>query len=166
MYSNTHSEPERVSVRLKRAPRSSITTISPGSSSRSTRAPMRSKAHVSDASTQASSSRPTTSGRMPSGSRNPARPRSLRTTAAKAPSIRPIASATASPRSSESCWTISAAITSVSDVDRIDTRRASSSSRSAAVLVRLPLCPSAIVRPPAWRTTGWAFCHTVEPVVE
>ena len=88
------------------------------------------------------------------------------TTAAKAPSIRPITSATASPRSAAPCSAISAAITSVSEVERIDTRRASSSSRRAAVFVRLPLCPSATVRPPAWRTTGCAFCHTVEPVVE
>ena len=41
----------------------------------------------------------------------------------------------------------------------VDTRRARSSSRSSAVFVRLPLWPSATVRPPAWRTTGWAFCH-------
>ena len=60
----------------------------------------------------------------------------------------------------------SAAITSVSDVDAAGSRAATSSSRSAVVLVRLPLCPIATARPsPCW-TLGWAFVHIVEPVVE
>ena len=97
MYSKMHSEADRGSHGLAIAdPVPSTTTSSPGSSSRSSRAPMMSSAQVSDASTTASSSRPTTSGRIPSGSRNPATASSVRSTAANAPSIRPIASATAS----------------------------------------------------------------------
>ncbi len=34
------------------------------------------------------------------------------------------------------------------------------------VLVRLPLCPSASPVVPTWRKAGWAFSHTVDPVVE
>ena len=64
--------PFRLTAWRKRAPCSSMTTSSPGRSSRSSRAPIRSSAHVSDASTHASSRRPTTSGRIPSGSRKPA----------------------------------------------------------------------------------------------
>ncbi len=127
---------------------------------------MMSSAQLSDASTQASSSRPTTSGRMPSGSRKPTSSRSPRTTAAKAPSIRPIVSATASASDSAGFSAISAAITSVSDVDCSRNPRPVSWSRSSVVLVRLPLCPSATVRAAPWRTIGWALRHTVEPVVE
>ena len=45
MYSNTHSDPGRSPTLRKRAPRSSTTTISPGSRSRSSVAPIRSSAH-------------------------------------------------------------------------------------------------------------------------
>jgi hypothetical protein len=37
---------------------------------------------------------------------------------------------------------------------------------SSAVLVRLPLCPSAMAPWPAARKVGWAFSQTEEPVVE
>ena len=127
---------------------------------------MMSSAQVSDASTQASSTRPTTSGRMPSGSRNPATAVSERTTAANAPSICCIVSATAVPRSPDGWFAISAAITSVSEVECSRTRCSRSSSRRVVVLVRLPLWASAIVRPPACCTIGWALRQTVEPVVE
>ena len=103
---------------------------------------------------------------MPSGSRKPAIAYSVRTTAAKAPSIRLIVSPIALARSPDPWWAISAAIASVSELDRSRICWRASSSRSAVVLVRLPLWPSAIVRPLAWRTTGCAFCQTVEPVVE
>ena len=71
---------EDAEARLRRARRggcdstlpSSITTISPGSISRTKSAPMMSSAQVSDDSTQPSSpSRPSTSGRTPRGSRTP-----------------------------------------------------------------------------------------------
>ena len=145
MNSKMHSDPPfRETAWRKRAPCSSMTTSSPGRSSRSRRAPIRSSAHVSDASTQASSRRPTTSGRIPSGSRKPARPRSESTTAANAPSMCDMVSATASARSADGCCAIRAAITSVSEVDSSRTRRSRRSARRAAVLVRLPLWPSAI----------------------
>jgi hypothetical protein len=37
---------------------------------------------------------------------------------------------------------------------------------SWAVLVRLPLCPSASEVWPIWRCTGWALAQLLEPVVE
>ena len=41
------------------------------------------------------------------------------------------------------------------------------SSRSSAVLTRLPLCPRAMPLPVAVvRNVGWAFSQVVEPVVE
>ena len=44
---------------------------------------------------------------------------------------------------------------------------AATSSRSSAVLTRLPLWPSAIPLPVAVvRNVGWAFSQVVEPVVE
>jgi hypothetical protein len=39
-------------------------------------------------------------------------------------------------------------------------------SASSAVLVRLPLWPSAKPASPTDRWTGWAFCHDDDPVVE
>ncbi len=53
------------------APRSSNTMISPGSTSLTYFAPMMSSAQVSDARIGQPSSSPSTSGRMPSGSRAP-----------------------------------------------------------------------------------------------
>jgi hypothetical protein len=103
---------------------------------------------------------------MPSGSRNPATAFSVSTTAAKAPSMRAMASAIDCSRSPDGWRAISAAITSVSEVDCRRTRLPRSSLRSSVVLVRLPLWPSAIVRPDACWTTGWAFRQAVEPVVE
>ena len=46
-------------------------------------------------------------------------------------------------------------------------RPAVTSSRSSAVLTRLPLCPRAMPLPVAVvRNVGWAFSQVVEPVVE
>ncbi len=56
---------------LSNAARSVMTTISPGSTSRTKRAPMMSSAQVSEARIYAPSRSPSTSGRMPSGSRQP-----------------------------------------------------------------------------------------------
>ena len=91
----------------------------------------------------------------------------VETTAANAPSMRDIVSATASARSPDGCWAMSAAMTSVSEVD----------SQLYAALAQLVAQldgvgqvavvaqgDRAVARP--WRTIGWAFCHTVEPVVE
>ena len=45
---------------------------------------------------------------------------------------------------------------------------ANSASRSdrSAVLVRFPLCPRARLPVAVGRNVGWAFSHTLEPVVE
>ena len=102
---------------------------------------------------------------MPSGSRKPISRSSSMTTAANAPLMRLIASCTPSTRE-PGCSQIRAAMTSVSEVDSKRMPLASSSSRSSVVFVRLPLWPSASVRPSRWRTTGCAFCHCDEPVVE
>jgi hypothetical protein len=87
------------------------------------------------------------------------------TTAENAPSIRRIASQTAS-SSVPGCSHTSAAITSVSDVVSSRTPAAARSARSSSVFVRLPLWPRATVRPRRWRTIGWAFGQRSEPVVE
>ena len=79
--------------------------------------------------------------------------------------MRAIVALTASSSGRSSCAT-SAAITSVSEVEERRTPRATSSSRSSAVFVRLPLWASATVRAgPCW-TIGCAFVQWVEPVVE
>ena len=82
-----------------------------------------------------------------------------------APSSRCIAFATAS-SSGASSFAISAAITSLSEVARSVTPSPCSSSRSAVSLTRLPLCPSATVRALPCCTSGCAFDHCDEPVVE
>ena len=70
------------------------------------------------------------------------------------------------PRAGRSSRAISAAITSVSEVEWRRTPSSTSSSRSSLVFVRLPLWPSATVRAePCW-TIGCAFAQWVEPVVE
>ena len=82
-----------------------------------------------------------------------------------APSSRRIAFATAS-SSGASSFAISAAISSLSDVVPSGTPASRSSSRSCPTLIRLPLWPSATVRArPCW-TSGCAFAHCDEPVVE
>ncbi len=148
-----------------RRPSSSTTTSSPGATSRSSSAPTRSSAHVSDATTWSSPTRPSTSGRKPCGSRNASSFSSARTTTEKAPSSRAIAFATACSTGAGSLAT-RAAITSVSDVVERRVPASASSSRSSAALTRFPLCPSATVRALPWWTSGWAFAQWVEPVVE
>ena len=56
---------------IERSPLPSTMTISPGSTSRTKRAPMMSSAQLSDVRIQESSRRPITSGRTPIGSRTP-----------------------------------------------------------------------------------------------
>ena len=76
-----------------------------------------------------------------------------------------IAFATAS-RNGAGSLAISAAITSVSAVVASRCPPPASSSRSSAAFVRFPLWPSATVRAePCW-TSGCAFHHCDEPVVE
>ena len=65
-----------------------ITTISPGSISRTNSAPMMSSAQVSELSAQPSPTRPSTSGRTPSGSRTPISLVRVMATTENAPSTR------------------------------------------------------------------------------
>jgi hypothetical protein len=102
---------------------------------------------------------------MPRGSRNAISFPSLSATTEKAPSSRRIVFATAS-SSGAGSFAISAAITSVSAVVASRWPAAASSSRSSAAFVRLPLWPSAIVRALPCCTSGCAFHHCDEPVVE
>ena len=144
-----------------------MTTISPGSTSRTTLAPVTSSAGVSDASTQPPSSRPRNSGRNPFGSRTPIRrsassrtnenaPRSRGSTRARARSKARPSAGSSSGRSRSSAAT-SSATTSLSLV-AVPGSRPTSSARSA-VLTRLPLCASANRVPSTPRYTGCAFCQ-------
>ena len=107
---------------------------------------------------------PSDSGRRPNGSRK-ARTRSLViTTVLYAPSMRPITSASASSTVSASCVESSAAMISLSDVERKLTPFSRSSWCSSTALTRLPLWASATSRLSA-RQTGWEFSHVFAPVV-
>jgi hypothetical protein len=63
-------------------------------------------------------------------------------------------------------WAMSAQMTSVSEVEASRTPWPCSSARSSLVFVRLPLCPSATVRPGRWATIGCEFIQCADPVVE
>ncbi len=63
-------------------------------------------------------------------------------------------------------FAMSAQMTSVSDVEASLMPRSCSSARSSLVFVRLPLCPSATVRPGRWATIGCELTQCAEPVVE
>ena len=128
-------------------------------------APTRSSAQVSDATTHWPSSRPSASGRKPNGSRNAISVPSERATIEYAPSSLAIAPATASSSGAESLVT-SAAINSLSEVERSFTPSSASCARNSAAFVRLPLCPSAIVLAAPWWINGCALSQRVEPVVE
>ncbi len=128
------------------SPSSSITTISPGSTSRRNSAPMMSSAQVSDDRTQPSPSRPITSGRTPSGSRTPISFERVIATTENAPSTRRSASFMRSGMSRCSDRAIRWMMHSESDDDWKIDPRSISSRRSATALVMLPLC--AIAAPP------------------
>ena len=150
-------------------------TISPGSTSRTNWAPMRSSAGVSDASTHPVSMRPRHSGRKPCGSRTPTTWASSMHTMENAPS-----SAGQDLEHGPFELAVVAAVVVALDGlgDELDDEVAvggaprrcpgNMPARSArsAVLTRLPLWPRAIWWPAAPRATGWAFCHTLDPVVE
>ncbi len=160
-------------------PAASMASSSPGSTSRTMVAPTMSSAAVSLATTQPRSSRPSTSGRTPCGSRAAYSVCSSAKTSENAPRSR------GSSRSAASSTPVSAAVAASSSVTRSESvvdwtacrsrrpvplaapRTASTSSRSSAVFTRLPLWPSAIPLPAAVvRKVGWAFSQVVEPVVE
>ncbi len=152
-------------------PSASITTISPGATSRTKVAPMTLSAGVSDARTHpvgasAGPSRPRQSGRKPRGSRTPNRRSELMSTMENAPSRMGSTAPNAVARSSVSgkdCIS-SSATTSLSVA--IDPGSIPAFSASAAVLVRLPLCPSAKPARPTGRYTGWAPAQSEAPWVE
>ena len=130
----------------ERRPSSSTTTSSPGATSRSKSAPTRSSAHVSDATTHSPSSRP--SDERPEAERVAEREQ-RRPPRARRPSTRPRAAPSRRrrrPSSGAESFAISAAISSLSDVEESFTPSSASCARSADAFVRLPLWPSATVR--------------------
>ena len=165
---------------------------SPGSISRTKLAPTMSSAAVSLATTQPRSSRPSTSGRMPCGSRAAYSVVSSMKTSEKAPRSCGSTSSAACSSVRSGCAASSAVIMSVSVVLCI--ARCRSVSRGAGpprgwsrvvvgqlarlgaplldqpgsspVLVRLPLWASAIAPAAVERNVGWAFSQTLAPVVE
>ena len=139
-------------------PSRSMTTISPGSTSRTNSAPRMSSAQVSEARIQAPSSRPSTSGRTPRGSRPPRMPSSNSPTSDQAPST----SRSASTRRSTMLWrwlrAIRWMITSVSLVDWNSEPSSTSRRRRSMALVRLPLCADREARRRRSRRTAAARC--------
>ena len=76
------------------------------------------------------------------------------------------AARTAASGSPPACEAMSAAMTSLSELPRKRTPWSSSSARSSPALSRLPLCPSATLKPRCSCTSGWAFSQLDDPVVE
>ena len=134
-----------------------------------------SSAAVSLATTQPRSSRPSTSGRTPCGSRAAYSVSSSMKTRENAP--RSLGS-TSSAACSVECpgkVDISAVINDVSVVqppnepgirESAASSRSVSHSRSSRVLVRFPLWPRAMWPVAVERKVGWALSQTLEPVVE
>ena len=150
---------------MLRRPLSSMMTISPGSTSRTNSAWMRSSAQVSLLNTYAPSTLPMHSGRKPCGSRTPISSFSVMITSEYAPStLRMVEIRLCSPFS-VGCASQCRMISLSTVVWKIDPR-SSSSSRSAAALVRLPLCAMAICPLAQSTVSGWALPMFDEPVVE
>jgi hypothetical protein len=159
-----------VANRELRMPSASMASSSPGSTSRTNDPPTMSSAAVSLAITQPRSSRPRTRGRTPCGSRAAYRVASSANTSEYAPRSR------GRSRIAASSTPMSAAVAASSSVTRSESVLApmplrwpslATSSRSSAVLTRLPLWPSAMPLPAAVvRNVGWAFSQVVDPVVE
>ena len=148
----------------------SITTSSPGSSSRRRSASIRSNEVVSEDSTYAFLSRPITSGRNPFGSRAPISfalwPSEASITSEYAPRTRLSAATSLATTSGSRAFAIRWTITSVSlDVWKIEPE-ASSSARSSAALTRLPLWAIAIAPPAYSNRNGWALRMSEVPAVE
>ena len=166
--SNTQNVGAAISgIRCDVMPPLSITTISPGSTSRMNSASIRSNEQVSLDSTNASLSRPITSGRNPFGSRTPIilaswvkqiseyAPRTRRSAAVSRPS-------TSASRALAIRWTMTSVSLEVWKIDPL----ASSSARISCAFTRLPLWQIASW-PPAYSTTnGWALRRSELPAVE
>ena len=148
-----------------------MASSSPGSTSRTNDAPTMSSAAVSLATTQPRSSRPSTSGRTPCGSRAAYRVCSSQKTSENAPAQRGqqphrgLLDADVGGRGGEQLGD-EVGVGARAHAAAVAERRATSS-RSSAVLTRLPLWPSAMPLPAAVvRKVGWAFSQVVDPVVE
>ena len=141
------------------------TTISPGFRSRTKRAPMMSSAQVSEARIQAPSRSPSTSGRMPSGSRMPIIFFDDSATSEKAPSTWRIASMKRELRSRSRLVAIRCRIVSVSEVDEKIAPSFCRARCTVMALVRLPLW--AIASPPSASSAkkGCTLRRPAPPVV-
>ena len=132
-----------------------------------------SSAGVSLATTQPRSSRPSTSGRTPCGSRAAYSVCSSMKTRQNAPRRRGSTSSavassvwSGSPASSAVTSAVSVVLPRASSPRRWLPYRSATRSTSSAVLVRLPLCPSATVPAAVGPSVGCAFSHVEPPVVE
>ncbi len=123
-----------------------MTMTSPFSTSRMNSAPTMSSAQVSEATTYASPRRPSTSGRMPTGSRAAIIMSLVRATSDQAPSICRVASTKRSTMRRFFERESRCRMTSVSEVEGKMAPVLISSSRSVRALVRLPLWATA--KPP------------------
>ena len=141
-------------------------TISPGSTSRSKRAPIRSKAHVSDATTGEPSRIPRESGRMPCGSRAAKIPSRERTRIEYPPWTSERASASAEATSGAFERATRCRMTSESDVVVKSAPDASRWRRISRALTRFPLCASASGPRPVANPIGCAFARCDAPAVE
>ena len=124
---------------IERMPFASIIAISPGSSSRTYSASIRSKAHVSEATHHESFSLPKTSGRKPLGSRTAISSFGVRKSIEKAPSVSARTFVMASMVVGASVRAMLCKTVSVSEVDEKIAPERSSSARFAAANGKLPL---------------------------
>ena len=150
----------------ERNPSSLMTTISPGSISRTYFASIRSKAQVSEAITQASCNRPSASGRKPRGSRIAINSFGVRKSIENAPSVSRNTSGIASVTLAARERAMPCRTTSVSEVDEKIAPSRSSFFRSSRANGRLPLWQMAIW--PCWQMTenGWHSRSETSPAVE
>ena len=127
---------------------------------------MMSSAQVSEQRIQAPFSSPSTSGRMPSGSRAPIIFLLVRTTSEYAPSSWRRQSTNLSTIRARLERATRCRITSVSEVDWQIAPCSISSRRSVSPLVRLPLWPTAKPPEASSANSGWTLRRMVSPVVE
>jgi hypothetical protein len=141
------------------------TTISPGFRSRTKRAPMMSSAQVSDAKIQAPSRSPSTSGLMPSGSRQPIIFFDVSATSENAPSSWRTASMKRELMSRSREVATRCRIVSVSEVEEKIAPCFCRLRCTVMALVMLPLC--AIAMPPSASSanSGWTLRRPEPPVV-
>ena len=144
----------------------SATTTSPFLTSRTKRAPMMSRAQVSEAKIGLPSRSPSTSGRMPLGSRAPISLVRVMATIAKAPSTWASASVKRSSEPLRRLLAIRWSTTSVSEVDCMIAPVEISSRRTVRPLVKLPLWAMAMPPTSSSANSGCTLRRIVSPVVE